>query len=229
MHTPLLIEERRGTTLGLMRSIVIVLWSALAVGCGHVTKTRPTPEGQVALEGSLGGPMARVSGRVLPLPLTTLGASYGVSDRADVHAHLHGTAAVFGIAGVDVGSTLLLLEALGARPAVALTSRLYGFTDFEAFRPYLEVTGAASYLIRERVAAFVSASGLAQTQAWPVWAVGAGAELRLGRAGLQLEGRWYQPHQPTRFNVVDWQGPGGQGAFGALLGARYRFGEEAAK
>jgi hypothetical protein len=203
---------------------VIVL---LAVGCGHATRVRPTPQGKVELEATVGGPLAKVGGMVLPLPLSTVGAAYGFAERADVHAHLHGTTLAFGVAGLDVGSTYLAVQQNRWLPALSVTGRLYGFTDFQAFRPYLEVSGAASYFCAQRFLSYLSVSSLVQFDGLPLWAVGIGEEVKLGRVSLQLEGRWYQPHSKTRFMAVEWQGPGQLGAIGVLLGAKVLLGEEA--
>jgi hypothetical protein len=200
----------------------------LAVGCGHLTKSRPTPAGQWAVEAALGGPLARVGDRVLPLPLSTLGATYGLSN-ADVGAHAHLTTLAFGVAGVDVGGTYLPLEQDGARPALGVTGRLYAFTDLKAFRPYLEVTPAVSWLFAERFLSYVSASVLGQTGAAPQLSVAAGEEVLLGSqkgVSLQLEWRWYEPNHDTRFEAVDWIAIGGHGGWGVLLGLRVRFGGE---
>lgn len=198
----------------------------ISVGCGHVTHVRPTPKGKLAVEGAFGGPVAKVSGLTIPLPLTTLGASYGLSESADIHAHVHGTSLAFGVAGVDVGASYMPIKQQGYVPALTLTGRLYGFSNIERIldsRAYLELTGAGSYQLGKWFLLYGSASTFVQTQTWPLWSLAAGNEFQLGEWGLQLEGRWFQPSQLTRMNVVDWQSVGGLGAWGVVLGVRYRF------
>lgn len=210
-----------------MRLLLLLPW-ALLVACGHVTPVRPVPEGTLQPELSVGGPVARVGGTPLPVPLSTVGARYGLSERLDVGAHVHLTSLLFGVAGVDVGSTYLLLPQQQLVPALAVSGRLYGFGDLRSGpRAYLEVTGSASTLLAERFLTYVSATGLVQFAGGaPLWALSAGEEVRLGRFGLQAELRWYQPHVPTRFQVVEWNSVAGQGAWGLTLGASYRFGGE---
>ena len=130
---------RAGLWLG---AAVLALASA---GCGHGTSLRPAPEGAVRAEVALGGPIARVNSAITsPLPLVTAGASYGAGDRFDVSAHAHLTALAFGVAGLDVGSTALLLG--GDRWALSGTGRLYGFTELSRGQPraYLEAQLAPS-------------------------------------------------------------------------------------
>lgn len=200
-----------------------LVFSVALLACGHATRVRPTPKGQAQVEATLGGPFAKVSGLVIPLPLTTVGGSYGLTDALDVHAHLHGTSLAFGVGGLDVGASYLAVKEKGLLPAVTLTGRLYGFSDLKAFVPYLELTGAASYQWARKHLAYVSFSTLAQTSRLPLWSVSLGNEFQFGHFGLQLEGRWYQPNAATQFQVVDWQSIAGQGAWGALLAMRYRF------
>jgi hypothetical protein len=205
--------------------ILVAVLGCAAIGCGHVTHVRPTPEGRVAAEVELGGPLAKIGSRVLPLPLTTLGASYGIAPRADVSAHVHATTLAFGVAGLDVGGSYLAVEQTGAVPGVNLSSRLYGFTDLKGFRPYLEVTAAASYVLAERFTSYLSASSLVQTGGRPLLSFAAGEELAFGDFGIQAEFRWYEPELNTQYVVVDWLSIANQGGWGIVLGARLRFGQ----
>ena len=202
------------------------LLAVLLLGCGHISKLRPTPKGQDTAEVALGGPYARVNKAIIPLPLTTVGASYGIADRFDIGAHFHGTAAAFGIAGLDIGGSWQALMQKNAIPALTLVSRLFGFTDFKSgFQPYLEIGATGSYRIIERFSPYLNVTTLIQTNAAPLLAVGLGVEVEFGRLSIQAECRWFSPNRPTYFNAVEWQGLGGLGAVGLLLGFRYTFGE----
>jgi len=201
-----------------------------ALGCGHGTALRPAPRGAFRAEAELGGPIARISSALTtPLPLTTAGGSYGLSDTQDVSAHAHLTALLFDVAGLDVGSTALL--AGGGRWALAGTGRLYGFAELRTGQPrlYLEAQLAPSVALwPDRLSLFASATVLLQLAGGaPVPAVGAGAQLQLGKFALQGEWRWYGMLTPTEFVVVDWYDVGGQGAWGVLVSASYRFGGKA--
>ncbi len=209
-----------------MRTWLAWLFTAtIAVGCGHTAKLRPTAPGAVELEGALGGPLATVEGFTIPLPLTTVGASVGVSDRFDVGAHAHLTSLAFGVAGVDVGSTFLALEGQGAIPTVAVNGKLYGFLDVRhATRAgYLELGGTASWKLGP-VSPYLNVAALGQVGAPVLPSVAGGLALELGRFQLQGELRWYQPLYDTRFVVVDWISVGGGGALGPMLSMSYRFG-----
>ncbi len=210
-------------------SRVFVIGTAMLVsgwGCGHTTAVRPVEQGVVAAEVALGGPIADV-GPVIPLPLSTAGARYGIHPRVDVGAHLHLTSLAFGVVGADVGSTWLLLEQNGAIPAIAANGRLYGFTDVQVGQPraFLELTPSVSWLLGDRYLTYVTGSGLVQFAGGrPLFSVGAGEEVRFGNFSLQAELRWYQPDYETTFTVVDWSPVFGMGGWGAVVGASYRFG-----
>ncbi len=204
---------------------------ACGLGCGHTAVVRPVPKGAIQPELQLGGPIARVNGALtLPLPLVTAGARYGLSDKLDLSLNAHLTTLLFGVAGLDFGSAYLAMEQEGARPAVTVAGRLYGFMDVPPRggpRPYAELAGTASWKARGWLTPYVSASALVQfAGAWPLLSAGAGAELSLGRFGLQAEARWYAPYDDSRFAVVDWWSVGGWGAWGVVFGLSYRLGGE---
>lgn len=205
--------------------------AVFAVGCGHVASVRPVPKGAIQPELHLGGPMAHVGGLGdLPLPLSTVGARFGIAEKFDLSVNAHLTTLAFGVAGLDVGSTYLAVPEQGAIPALSVGGRLYGFTDLDLLggpRAYVELYGSASYLLRGLVMPYLSTSVLLQFAGGaPIVTVGGGAELVLGRFGLTLEARWYAPYHYSRYAVVDWWSIGDFGGFGLLGGLRYRFGGE---
>ena len=210
------------------RTLLLISVVFGAFGCGHATAVRPVPKDSVAIEAAVGGPLADV-GLVIPMPLSTVGARYGIHERGDVGAHLHATSLAFGIVGADVGTTWLLLEEDGAIPAIAANGRLYGFADPAAggARAYLELTPSVSWLLGDRFLTYASGSAFVQfAGGTPLFSLAVGEQVQFGRFALQLEARWYEPEYDTTFTVVDWRPIGGQGGFGAVLGMSYRFGGE---
>lgn len=211
-----------------MRVVARLLLIAILFGCAHVTKTRPTPKGAVDVELHAGGPMAYIPGlATIPVPLSALGVSIGVLDMLDVSAHLHLTSlALFGVLGVDAGASVMPLEQDGARPAITLTGRFYGFTNFRSgFAAYLETEASVSWRYARFFGTYAAVDGLFQFKAPPIFTIAVGQELIIGRFAMQLEGRWYQPFADTYYPIVQWVGIGRQGAFGLVLGFRVRFGE----
>lgn len=197
-------------------------------GCGILTHARPTPKGTVALEASAGGPIVDI-GAPIPLPLSTLGVSVGLLDRLDVQAHVHLiTLLALKTAGLDVGTTWMPLTQDGARPAVALTGRVYVFTDFRgAPLGYVELTSTASWLLGKRWLSLVTLSGVVDVgDGYVHWSPGIGEQVLLGRWAIGLDLRWYDPTFDARFSSAKWASLAGRGAIGLVLGASYRLGGE---
>ncbi len=216
----------RARLRGMRRTCFLAAFFALACACGLPAHVRPVPRGTLAVEAGVGGPAARLGGVPVPLPLSTLGASYGVAEGVDVHTHVHLTPLVLGTAGLDVGATWLALPEDGWRPALALTGRGYGFTDLSSGALfYGETSAAASWLLRERYLTYVSASALYDALNRDfMWAVGTGAQVPFGRFALQAEVSWYWPSYDASVAPAEWLTASGQGALGLVLGASYRFG-----
>lgn len=197
----------------------------MAAACGHATKVRPTPKGQVEGSFEFGGPLGQVERINLPLPLSTVGASVGMGERWDLHGHLHPTALVFGVLGVDAGGDYLVLEEDGWRPALNLTGRLYAFTNFSDFRAYSQVDATASYLLGGRFLTYASVQALLQLAGGPpLLALAVGEEVQLGAWGLQAEIRWYEPGYNTVNVPTEWWSVGATGSLGIVIGVRRRFG-----
>lgn len=211
-----------------MRALIVLLALASGLGCGHAAKVRPTPKGQLDARTTLGGPLGQVTSTItVPLPLSTVGASYGVTDRMDVSAHAHPTALAFGVAGLDLGASYLLHGDEGPGPALTVLGRLYGFVDVRkgSAVAYGELGVTPSYRFTPWLTGYAALNALLQVGRSPlVPAVALGAEGRFGRFAVQLEGRWYAPHYPTQTTAVDWISIAGLGAWGPVASLSYRFG-----
>lgn len=207
-----------------MRRVLLGALLVVTTGCGVATRVRPTPKGSLAIEAAAGGPLVN-AGAPIPLPLSSVGAAYGLTERLDVSAHLQLTPlAAFGVWGADVGASYLALEQASARPAVTVGLRGYGFTDFKSgLWPYADATATASWKLGDRWTPFVTLTGMyAAVDRRVLWSPGAGVQVRLGRFELTGELRWYDPTYRPGGTVVPWIAPGGAGALGLVLGGQYR-------
>jgi hypothetical protein len=207
--------------------VALAVW--LTAGCGLTTAVRPVPKGAVQVEAALGGPFFGNLGVALPLPLSSAGVRYGVADGLDVSGHAHLTSLTFGVAGLDAGATWMPLAQEGARPALTLGARLYGFASVLGARgapPFalLELSPTLSWQVAPALLPYLSGTLAAQVGGPLLGSAALGAEVPLGAWGLQAEARWYQPGLPSQNMAVDWKGLGGLGGLGVVLGARYRFG-----
>jgi len=206
------------------RALALLAATVTAAGCGHATKVRPTPPGQLEASLEFGGPFGQVEGYTLPLPLSTAGASYGLTDRADAFAGVHLTPAVFGVLGIDAGADVMPLLDQGPWPALNLTGRGYLFTDLRAASAYLELDATFSKRFAGHFVTYASAQSMLQLRGGPpLFGLALGEAFDLDPWSLQLEARWYEPGYDTANLPTRWWSVGGTGGFGAMLGVRRRF------
>ena len=139
-----------------------------------------------------------------------------------MQVHLHTTAALLGILGVDVGSSVWIVQGARFKPDVTATVRLIGFADFQApFRPYLQLGAVASWRVFRRFAPYV---GIDLVGPGPTLAVAVGVQGTFGRFTLQLEGKGFHVAPELYPIVKEWVAPADLGSFGVQLGLGYRLG-----
>ena len=199
--------------------------SLMLTGCASITHVRPVPRGALVAEASAGGPLAQV-GIPIPLPLTSVGATYGLLERLSVHAHVQPTPLLFRALGGDVGATGLVWEQREALPALTASGQVNVLTDFRTASWWTaDASLTASWLLGERWMPYVTATGQVDflNQLFHL-APGVGAQVLLDRWTLQAEARLYAPTRRSDIAAVPYVGLAGHGAFGLVLGAGYRFG-----
>ncbi len=78
---------------------------ALALqGCGATRTLKPLGKGNSQADLSLGGPMI-TQGAPIPAPYTVVGYSYGVTDRVNLNASFHPSAALYKVFATEFGAT----------------------------------------------------------------------------------------------------------------------------
>jgi len=208
----------------------------LFTACSTVHGVKPVGKGALAVEASLGGPFVELYGAPVPLPLTTLGATYGVTDLVDVHAAVHPTAtAAFNLIGLDAGVSGQLMAPEGARPRLmADLSFVFAAGDNEPDAPeggvrlFAQPGLAASWDWgkSDQHTAYASVGAFVEPRPGPHalgW-VGGGNLWGVGRTQLVTELKWLSPWADTEPLTPHWYAPANQGAIALQLGARYTFG-----
>jgi hypothetical protein len=206
-------------------------------GCSINHGVRPLGKGKAAVTGSLGGPIVEVFDAPIPLPMTRIGARYGVSDRSDVHLGLHPSMyGFFRLVGVDAGASYLLAPQLGARPAVNLDGTLLfvGGDTAEGdprggSRLFADASALASWSWGERGnLAYTGAEFFAQPRPWGLYAAPVvGNRFQLGEhLGLSLEAKWWNPWVDAEDLTLHYIAPGQQGAISLQAGLTVTFGGE---
>lgn len=214
----------------------VLPFALLASACTTVHGVKPVGRGAVAVEGEVGGPITEVYGLPIPLPLSSVGATYGVSDRVDVHAAVHPSPALlFGLFLADAGVSGQLFPPEGARPRLMADLTLTaGGGDNEpgepegGFRLWAQPTLTASWDWgrADRRTAYTSVTAFAQpfpeVHVIPQWAVGNRWEA--GRFLATTEMGWIAPWVSTADLAPNYLSPGSLGAIAVRLGAGWRFG-----
>lgn len=208
-----------------------------AVACSTTHGVRPIGKGAIGVDASLGGPITEVAGASIPLPLTTIGATWGAGERTNVHAAIHPTAiGMFGVFAADVGASYQLLPQAGARPRLMADLTLV-FAGGDAapggqeggFRLFAQPSATMSWdwgrARRQTVYAGLTAFTEPLPEPHALAAFYAGNRFGLGaRFHATAELKWIAPYASSLDVVPEYLSPGMQGAVSFQLGLGYRFG-----
>ncbi|MEL6672747.1 MAG: hypothetical protein AAFR61_11170 [Bacteroidota bacterium] len=214
-----------------------LLWQS---GCAPSRIVRPLERGQSAVNGHLGGPMTQVDSLSFPLPLTSIGMAYGLSDQLTAYGHLHLTAASFRTLQLDAGVTYGFSRPFRLRPGISVSpslnfmaaprvdqdteerllgGRLYPQLDAHLWWEY----GRKRHVLYTGLSNWFELRGLraheeVQPQRW-IPSIMLGHTFTGYRWDITLEARQIAPHISNENLVVNWQSiTGGKGATGLYIG-----------
>ncbi len=229
-------EELRTHRGGLSALAGLTLSVMASTGCALSHGVRPIGEKKVAIDASLGGPIADYMGGKKPLPLSMIGASYGLTDKTNLHGGLYPSSlAMFGLFGMELGVSQLVVDPAGAVPAVMVDGTLIGLGGDLAdgppdggFRAFVQTSVMASWAYgRREHLVYTGPELIAQPSpihAIPGWTVG--HRLNLGRWGVGTELGWMAPFWDNLPPVVEYAGIAGRGALSVNLGVSVMLGGE---
>ena len=227
-------EELRPHRPSLTSVASLGLLLATVAGCALSHGVRPVGKDKLALDASLGGPVADYMGGKKPLPLTMVGLTYGRSDQTNLHGGIYPSSlAMFGLVGVEVGASHLVLGPAGARPAIMVDGTVIGLGGNLAegppdggFVPYAQASVMASWAYGERShLIYTGPEVIAQpspVHAIPGWTLG--HRLNAGRWGIGTELGWMAPYWDNLPPVVEYVGIAGRGAITVNLGVTVALG-----
>jgi hypothetical protein len=213
------------------------VWIAVLGGCSASRAVSPLGKGNTAITTSMGGPVVSYAGVPLPVPIGSVGAAHGVSDRTNIYGSFYWTPVLlFGIPGADLGVATELFGPMGARPrlmAGATTHVFFGDTAAGdprgGVRVFPDLSAIGSWPIgpHDRSTVWTGLDLLVQTAApadvflSPL----VGAEVRPGRVGLRAELKWLAATVDNLQGVPDWYGIGHRGALSLQLGVDIHLGD----
>jgi hypothetical protein len=106
------------------RAAIGLLCLGLLASCAPTHYVRPLQQGEVAITGTLGGSVFTNFGYPMPVPNTTIGAGYGITDKLTGYASLYPTSMAFGVLQFDLGAVYGIVEPSGWRPGVSIAPGL---------------------------------------------------------------------------------------------------------
>lgn len=103
--------------------------------CAPSRYVKPLAKKQSAVGFSYGGAFIKYKNAPIPLPFTTLGYAYGISNRVTGYANVHFTSALFGNSQLDLGATVSFYEkpssfGITASPALQIAYNVRNKTGF---------------------------------------------------------------------------------------------------
>jgi len=213
-----------------MKVMLCILISMLiCIGCGTVASVQPIGKGNSAVTLSSGGPVAPIFDIDMPIPYSVLRYRRGLTDIMDLHVSVHPTMMIMGTIALDAGVTKHFFDSQGWRPGLSVEGGIYAFSamsDLSLVRAYPEIgfIGHYSFAQKRRILYFGIQSMYQYTEPYVLLAPLVGAELVLGRVGVNIETKWYAPTEQSDNRVVDYTLiPTNTGAIGFVWGISYRF------
>jgi hypothetical protein len=117
-----------------MRNIFYFLIILLAASCAPSRFVKPLTKGEIAAGANLGGELIHFAGAVIPIPLTSVYAGYGCTDRTTVYGGIHTTSALFSVFQVDIGATCNVWQKDSSRTGFSVSPALNIAFDKSSFK-----------------------------------------------------------------------------------------------
>jgi hypothetical protein len=113
--------------INLIFGIVLLFLGA----CSPLHTVKPLQKGEQRVGASMGGPLIKFSGAIIPIPATSLHYARGISNRFTAYGSVYTTAALFGVAQIDMG----VCTRLCAKDSIWGMSLQSGFNVGTFFKP----------------------------------------------------------------------------------------------
>lgn len=208
-----------------MARIPLFFLLVMLTGCGAHLRTLPVGAGQAQVSTSVGGPLVDAFGTTIPVPYLMTGATYGLTDRVNVHADVHVLSAAYKFLGFTPGITVFPDIGSG-RWIPALSADFLVFSDFEAWRLYPEFTLGIARHGRSHWTPYGGLHNTLQTTHAPRWmlSVFAGSAYVFGRMRASLELQWLAANHDNHWTPVGYHGIARRGALSPQVGLTYKLG-----
>jgi hypothetical protein len=204
--------------------------------CAPVSLVKPLEKKKIAASASLGGPVIKFSGLIIPIPLSSAGVSYGLSDKTTLTSNVGITSLAFGVGQLDLGFLQLILNSennynvglSGFGKAHLFMDRWKG--DFRLYPEFglnvFKEFGQGKHLL------YSGGSGWFETRfpepernAKNIWIpmIHIGYQRVKAKWNLTYELKWIAPQENNQNIVVDYIGPSKNGSLGFYFGLTRKF------
>jgi hypothetical protein len=216
--------------------LLILFGIILLSSCAPTRFVKPLEENQWAISGSLGGPLVDFDGTTIPLPFTSVGVGYGISDATTGFANVHTTALAFGVLHIEAGVLQSIIAPEGIRPGISAGGSLNFMGDMwwgnMKLFPQIDANLYWDYGYGDNFfyvgtsnwfdLAAEKAHGEAQSNNW-IFNLQAGHTFGGPKWDFIIEAKYLAPFHSNQNIVVDYTSFGRQGAIGAYFGIIRKF------
>lgn len=210
-----------------MKSLYFLFIALFVYACAPSRYVKPLAKKQSAASFSFGGPLIKFSGAPIPIPFSTLGYGYGITNNITAYGNIHTTSALFGNSQLDLGATFSLYKkenrfGITASPAFQIAYSVRNLTGFRTWpstdlNAYFHFRQKPSYLYAGFNSWFELSSVRAHDEPQPRHLI---PNLQLGYTIVrskwqhQFECKYLGLGIPIYPGVVDYIGLSGKGALG---------------
>ncbi len=217
----------------------VLLGIILLIGCAPVRFVRPLEKGELAVTGSIGGPLFKNFDAPIPVPNITVAAGYGIREDWTASGGVNLLSGAFGNIHLDLGVSKSLLKPDGFRPGVTISPsvnlvaglnpnsgfRLWPVVDANAWWEY----GEHKHYFYSGLSAWFVLSGKGPNGSEQPQNILPGVQLGHVWSGnkwdFTAELKWNNFGTVSADGTVDWQAIANRGAGGVYLGITKRFGK----
>lgn len=218
-------------------SLYITVVATFAIlACNPTRVVKPLSKGELQGGVSLGGPAITMGGLPIFVPLTSIHAAYGYSDKTSVFGSIQTTSLLFGVFHTDIGLTQHIKKQNGYMPGISASAIANFMIDRwewkSTFLPQLDVNFYWQYKQKPHVIytglqnwfepRTTRAHGEKQPNNWMPM-ISLGHQWVKQKYNWQIETRYIGFNQSNKDIVVDYISPGSKGALGLYFGVQRKF------
>lgn len=208
----------------------------LLFSCSGTRQVIPLKAKEHNLAASLGGPIFKFSGLVIPMPLSSVAWSYGLNDKYTSTAALHTTSLLFGVVHIEGSVLTRVYLSPCTRSGITISPGFHAMTDIWegnfSFYPFADFMFYRTYGERKNMF-FAGPSLMFDTRSQKAFEVknknriipwfSAGYKWNWPKLSYSVELKYLNFTRSNQNLVVEYIAPGNKGALGIYFGISKTF------